>query len=110
MPTISAAAPGLLRLFSETVDFGTVSIGSTATRTFTISNVGGSTVTIEKSKPPFGAAFTAATSLPEGTTINPGQTLTESISVCPEQRRVRQRRLADHRRRRLRPAHGAVHR
>ena len=79
----SAAAPGLLQLSSEAVDFGTVSIGSTATRTFTISNVGGSTVTIEKSKPPFGGAFTATTSLPEGTTIDPGQTLTESITFAP---------------------------
>ncbi len=79
----SAAAPGMLQLSSEALDFGTVAIGATATRTFTISNVGGTAVTIEKSKPPFGGAFTATTSLPEGMTIDPGQTLTESITFAP---------------------------
>lgn len=79
----SAAAPGLLQLSSQAVDFGSVAVGSTTTRTFTISNIGGTPVTIEKSKPPFGGAFTATTSLPEGTTIEPGQTLSESVTFGP---------------------------
>ena len=79
----SASTPGLLHFSSEAVDFGTVGVGSTATRTFTITNTGGTAVTIEKSKPPFGGEFAATTSLPEGTTINPGQTVTETVTFTP---------------------------
>jgi hypothetical protein len=79
----SAGAPGQLQLSSQAIDFAAVAIGATATKTFTISNLGGTNVTIEKSKPPFGGAFTANSSLPEGTTIGPGQTLTESVTFTP---------------------------
>jgi hypothetical protein len=79
----SAGTPGQLQYSSEALDFGTVAPGSQSTRTFTITNAGGTTVTINRSKPPFGGAFTATTSLPEGTTIGPGQTLTESVTFSP---------------------------
>jgi iron transport multicopper oxidase len=79
----SASTPGRLQFSTQAVDFGNVAVGSTASRTFTISNVGGTTVTINKSKPPFGGAFGASTSLPEGTAIAPGQTVTETVTFTP---------------------------
>lgn len=79
----SAGTPGQLEFSSEGADFGQVPVGSTATRTFTITNAGGTSVTITKSKPPFGGAFSATTSLPEGTTIAPGASVTEAVVFRP---------------------------
>jgi iron transport multicopper oxidase len=79
----SAATPPALQVTSETNDFGNVDIGSTATATFTLTNTGGSVLTINKSKPPFGGEFTAVSSLQEGTTIAPGDTLTETVEFAP---------------------------
>ncbi len=79
----SAGTAGDLQISSEQNDFGAVAIGNTVTKTFTITNTGGTAVTITKSKPPFGGAFAAATSLPEGTTIAPGATVLEQVSFSP---------------------------
>jgi hypothetical protein len=79
----TAGTPGDLQFSSQAIDFGPTQVGTTATRTFTITNAGGTPVTIEKSKPPFGGAFAATTTLPEGTSIAPGQTVTESVTFSP---------------------------
>lgn len=79
----TAGSAGVLEIGSETNDYGSVVVGSRATRTFTVSNTGGVPVTITKSKPPTGGAFAATTTLAEGTTIAPGQTLTESVTFAP---------------------------
>jgi hypothetical protein len=79
----TAGTPGDLQLSSQAIDFGSIPVGATATRSFTITNAGGTPVTIEKSKPPFGGAFAATTTLPEGTSIAPGQTVTESVTFSP---------------------------
>ena len=81
----SASTPGQLQFSSEAIDFGAVPVGGSASRSFTISNAGGTAVTIDKSKPPFGGAFAASppTSLPEGTTIEPGQSVTETVTFAP---------------------------
>jgi len=79
----SAGSAGVLAIRSETNDYGTVVVGQRATKSFTVSNTGGVPVTITKSKPPTGGAFAATTTLAEGTTINPGQTLTESVTFTP---------------------------
>jgi len=79
----SASLPGVLQISSENSDFGDVAVGTTVTKTFTLTNSGGSDVTINKSKPPFGGEFTATSSLPEGTTLLPGETLTESVAFTP---------------------------
>jgi HYDIN/CFA65/VesB family protein/putative pyrroloquinoline-quinone-binding quinoprotein len=79
----TAGTPGDLQFSSEVLDFGPTQVGTTSTRTFTITNAGGTPVTIEKSKPPFGGAFAATTTLPEGTSIAPGQTVTESVTFSP---------------------------
>jgi hypothetical protein len=79
----SAGTPGALEVAGETTEYGRVLVGDTATKSFTVTNSGGSTVTITKSKPPVGGAFAAETSLPEGTTIAPGETLTEQVAFAP---------------------------
>jgi hypothetical protein len=79
----SAATPGALQISSEQNDFGTVEVGKSATKSFQITNVGGTAVTITKSKPPIGGEFAATTSLPEGTTIAAGETLTETVAFTP---------------------------
>lgn len=81
--TGSAGLPGALQFSSETSDYGNVPVGSSATTTFTITNVGGTNVTITKSKPPSGGAFQATTSLSEGTTIEPGASVTETVAFTP---------------------------
>jgi len=79
----SAGSAGVLEIRSETNDYGAVVVGQRATKSFTVSNTGGVPVTITKSKPPTGGAFAATTTLAEGTTIDPGQTLTESVTFAP---------------------------
>lgn len=79
----TAGAPGTLQIVSETTDFGPVLIGTTLTRSFTVTNVGGTAVPITKSKPPLGGEFTAASSLQEGTTIQAGESVTEQVTFAP---------------------------
>jgi Protein of unknown function (DUF1573)/PQQ-like domain len=80
----TAGLPGLLEFSADGLDFGTTPFGSTGSKTFTITNTGGTNVTITKSKPPFGGAFAPTTSLPEGTTVAPGQTMTEGVTFTPD--------------------------
>jgi hypothetical protein len=79
----SAGSPGVLKIAGENVEYGNVAVGAAATRTFTVTNTGGTAVTLTKSKPPVGASFTALSSLAEGTTIAPGETLTETVAFAP---------------------------
>jgi Abnormal spindle-like microcephaly-assoc'd, ASPM-SPD-2-Hydin len=79
----SAGAPGVLKISSEKNEFGELEVGKTATKSFTVSNTGGTNVTITKSKPPSGGAFAASTSLSEGTTLVPGASLTETVAFSP---------------------------
>ncbi|HEV2974467.1 MAG TPA: choice-of-anchor D domain-containing protein [Solirubrobacteraceae bacterium] len=79
----SAGAPGVLKVTSESNDFGAVTVGGSAAKSFTITNTGGTNVTITKSKPPSGGAFEATTSLQEGTTIAPGASVTETVVYKP---------------------------
>jgi HYDIN/CFA65/VesB family protein/putative pyrroloquinoline-quinone-binding quinoprotein len=80
--TASAAPPGELKISSEAIDYGSVQVGGTATRTFTITNAGASSVAINKSKPPSTGEFSASSSMPEGTTIAPGETVTEAVTFA----------------------------
>lgn len=79
----SADEPGRLEIEDESTDYGPVPLGTSATRAFTIKNVGATAVTITKSKPPIGGAFTATTSLPEGTTIAAGGSVSEEVGFAP---------------------------
>jgi iron transport multicopper oxidase len=81
--TGSAASSGDLQFSSESLEYGEVLLGSSASRTFTIKNVGGTSVEVTKSKPPIGGEFEAATTLVEGTTIKPGASVTETVVFTP---------------------------
>ena len=66
------------------VGFGNVALGTTATLSFTVSNTGGSPMTILKSKPPaLGVGFTATSTLAEGTVIPAGGSVTETVTYTP---------------------------
>ena len=78
-----AAEAGRLKVEAESTNFGEVTVGASALRTFKVANVGGTPLEITKSKPPFGGAFTALSSLPEGTTIEPGEALVEEVLFSP---------------------------
>jgi iron transport multicopper oxidase len=58
-------------------------VGGSDDVSFTLTNTGGSVMTILKSKPPQTGGFAATTLLPEGSRINPGQTLTETVRFSP---------------------------
>ena len=79
----NSGAPGELQLSGVPSEFGGVTVGSSATRAFTLANIGGTAVTVFKSKPPSGGEFSAKTPLPEGSTIAPGETRTEEVVFAP---------------------------
>jgi Abnormal spindle-like microcephaly-assoc'd, ASPM-SPD-2-Hydin len=65
------------------LDFGEVPANTIRSMSFTVSNAGGTNLTITKSKPPVAGVFVATTSLPEGTVVAPGTSLTETVSITP---------------------------
>ncbi len=83
----TAGAPGKLTISPLKVNVGNVPIESKKVGTFTVSNTGGSPITLTRSKfPVAGVGFTATSALPEGTTLQPGTTLTESVVFAPIRR------------------------
>ena len=65
------------------LDFGVVQVGQSVTKSFTISNGGGQRLTITRSKPPAaGVGFTGG-SLPEGTSLAPGESLAVNVTFAP---------------------------
>jgi PQQ-like domain len=82
--TGSAGTPGVLKITPEGSEFGSLAVGGGGgTRSFSVTNTGGTNVTITKSKPPSGGAFAATSTLAEGTSILPGETLTETVAFTP---------------------------
>jgi hypothetical protein len=80
----TSAPPPALSFDTTSLDFGTQAVGSTTTLSFMVENTGGSALTITKSKPPAAnVGFAATTSLPEDTTLAPGDALTETVSFTP---------------------------
>ncbi len=73
----------MLQITPEALQYGGVGVGREATRSFTVANTGGVAITVFKSKPPDGGEFTPTTSLPEDTTIAPGESLVESVRFAP---------------------------
>jgi beta-glucosidase len=77
-----SGAPSNLVVSPLNVDFGPVAQGTSETLSFTLENTGGSDLTISTSNPPALGAFVAQTSLPVGTTIAAGQTVTETVQFA----------------------------
>ena len=83
--TGTSISPGVLSITPTTFDYGSVPLGSTSSQSFTVSNTGSANLTITKSKPPATGPFVAITQLAEGTTLLPGQSLTETVVFTPTQ-------------------------
>ncbi len=79
----SSAAPAKLAVTPAILKFGSTALGVVTTKTFTVTNSGGTALEVTKSQPPVANAFRAASSLPEGTALSPGQTLTETVTFTP---------------------------
>ncbi|MEY2421523.1 MAG: hypothetical protein QOI95_1590 [Acidimicrobiaceae bacterium] len=81
--TGSAGSAAQLQVTPLSVTFGSTIVGASTDRTFTVSNVGGTNLTITKSKPPISNGFSAVTSLPEGTVLQPNQQVVETVRFAP---------------------------
>ena len=75
--------PRLVLAPADGWSFGSVALGESRTVAVTLSNAGDSPMTITKSKPPAGAAFTVLDSLDEGTVIAPGAGRTLRVRFTP---------------------------
>ena len=64
------------------LDFGTVPVGSPATRTLKVSNTGNLDVTITKAAPPT-LPFVVNTPLPEGQVLTPGDDIEIQVTFAP---------------------------
>ena len=79
----TCTTPSQLVITPPALDFGPVATGTMSSASFTVKNAGGTSLHITKSKPPALGTFVAETSLPEGLTILPGQSLTEFVTFAP---------------------------
>ena len=81
--TGNSTTASVLAITPLSLDFGKVGLGRSATETFRLTDVGGSSLTISKSKPPAKGPFTALTALSEGTTMAAGSSRVESVRFTP---------------------------
>jgi MYXO-CTERM domain-containing protein len=79
----AALAGGKLRIAPQSLDMGSITVGTSLTSVFQLTNTGDVPVVIEKSQPPTSPAFVVGTTLPEGTIIAPGVSVQELIRVSP---------------------------
>ncbi|MFD0635956.1 choice-of-anchor D domain-containing protein [Catenulispora yoronensis] len=73
---------GHLQLSPDTLDFGDVAVGTTATAGFDVTNTGTAPLTISKAKAPIGV-FATALPLSEGQVLGPGQSIHVTMSFTP---------------------------
>ncbi len=66
------------------LNFGRVQVGSSATRTFRVTNTGSIFLIITRAASPAGA-FSATVPMPEGITLDPGTGVTQSVTFRPPQ-------------------------
>jgi hypothetical protein len=71
-----------LSITPNPIDFGAVPLGSSVTKTFTISNTGNIQLTLTKAAPPSNE-FTTATPVSEGQQLAPGDAIVQSITFKP---------------------------
>ncbi len=84
VPLTGAAVTGtaVLTLSPDTVAFGSVAVGSSATAAFHVENTGNIPLTISRAAAPAGA-FSVARPLPEGITLDPGTSVTQAVTFTP---------------------------
>ncbi|MGA8724365.1 MAG: choice-of-anchor D domain-containing protein [Acidimicrobiales bacterium] len=83
--TGNSTAPSVLTITPASINYANVDLGQSALETFKLTDTGGSSLEISKSKPPAKGTFTALTSLAEGTTMSAGSSLTESVRFAPRE-------------------------
>lgn len=76
----SASTEGHLTISRLAIPYGNVKLGATVAQSFTVTNDGGSDITITKSKPPVTGPFLAVSSLDEGTVLAAGATRTLTVN------------------------------
>ncbi len=81
--TAQATTPSTLEVSSRTVSYGTVPVGQAVTKRFVLHDVGGSVLTLNKSKPPVEGAFVAQSALAEGTALQPGGSIAAAVTFVP---------------------------
>ncbi len=86
---------GKMDIAPQPVDFGAVALGSTTTKTFTLTNDGNIPVTVTKAKAPV-SDFSTATPLPEGQQLAPEQSWVQSITLTPTKLGTDRKVLASH--------------
>jgi hypothetical protein len=79
--TLTAPAPGQLSSSASTLAFGNVMVGSSSTQSATITNTGGSSVSISNVSIS-GAGF-SVTGIPVGLILNPGAAATMNVTFAP---------------------------
>ena len=80
----SAGAPPVLQITPSDIDAGSTRVGTATTASFTLTNNGGTAVTIMRSKPPAGGnGFIATSTLAEGTVIPAAGSLVETVRFAP---------------------------
>ena len=81
--TGTSTPSSVLTITPMSISYGSVNLGQSVTETFKLTDQGGSSLIISKSKPPAKGPFTALTALPEGTTLTAGSSVTESVRFTP---------------------------
>ena len=73
-----------LQLSTDSLAFGSVPVGASETRSFTLTNDGGSPATITASTPPSSVGLsTPSTGLSEGALLAPGASVVASVTFAP---------------------------
>jgi hypothetical protein len=80
----TSGAPPVLQITPLNVDYGSIAVGAASPMIFVLKNVGGTDLTITKSKPPVLGPFTATTTLSEGSVITAGSSVTESVTFTSQ--------------------------
>lgn len=81
--TGQAAGVPKLSIAPSALSYGTVPLGQSRNKTFTLTNTGGTDLIITRSKPPITDGFSAVTQVPEGTTLTPGESMTVTVAFTP---------------------------
>ena len=84
VPLSGSAVTGApqLTISPTDLDFGSVGLGQTVTKSFDISNTGNLVLTLTKAAPP-AAPFAVASPVAEGQQLSPGDTIRQSVSFTP---------------------------
>lgn len=79
-----ATSAGSLAVSPNPLAFGSVAVGDSQAKQYTLKNSGSTSVTIAKSTPPASASFQATTALAAGTVIPAGKSVTETVVFSPQ--------------------------